>query len=81
MLGGLVAGAFGMADSGVMTSEVITHNTLLSTFFAMDIMAFQAAVGTLCTDSSSYFIACLVPLPVSLLVSYSSPRQASSAWT
>ena len=41
---------------------------VLNLFFAMDTMAFQAAVGTLCTNSSSYFIACPVPSPVSLLV-------------
>ena len=39
-----------------------------STFLAMDTMAFGAAVGTLCTDSSLYSIACPVPLPISLLV-------------
>ena len=66
--GGLDAGVFGMVDGGMMTSMVITHKTLSLTFFAMETMAFWAAVGTLCTDSSLYSIACLVPLPVSLSV-------------
>ena len=57
-----------MVDGGMMTSMVITCKTLSSTFLAMDTMALWAAVGTLCTDSSLYSIACPVPSPVSLLV-------------
>ena len=66
--GRLDSGVFCMADGGVMTGAVITCKTLSSTFFAMDTTVYQAAVGTLCTDSSSYSIACLVPSPISLLV-------------
>ena len=66
--GGLAIGFFGVADSGVMTGMVIICKTLSSTFFPMDTMAFQAAVGTLCTNSSSYSITCPMPLPVSLSV-------------
>ena len=61
-------GCWGLADGGVMTGMVITCKMLSSTFFAMDTMALQAAVGTLCTDSSSYSITCPLPLPISLLV-------------
>ena len=68
VLGRLVAGALGAADGGVMNGLAITCKTLSSTFFAMDTMVFQAVVGTLCTNSSSYSIACPVPSPVSLLV-------------
>ena len=65
---GLATGFFGMADGGVMTGAVITCKMLSSTFFTMDTIAFQAAIGTLCTNSSLYSIACPVPSPVSLLV-------------
>ena len=64
--GGLAAGVYGVADCSAMTSAVITFRTLSLTFLAMDTMAFQAAISTLCTDSSSYSIACTVP--ISLLV-------------
>ena len=66
--GGLASGIFSVADGGVMISAVITCKTLSLTFFAMKTMAFWAAVGTLCTNSSLYSIACPVPLPVSLSV-------------
>ena len=65
---GLAAGVFSTVDGSVTTSMVITCKTLSSNFLAMDTMAFQAAVGTLCTNSSSYSIACPVPLPISLSV-------------
>ena len=65
---GSASGVFGSADGGVMTGAVITWRTLSSTFLAMDTMALWAAVGVLCTDSSSYSIAYPVPLPVSLSV-------------
>ena len=64
---GLATGVFSIVDGGVMTGAIITCKKLSSTFLAMDTMAFQAAVGTLCTNSS-YSIACLVPSPFSLLV-------------
>ena len=64
----LAAGVFGRADGGVMTSVVIIRKTLSLTFFDMDTTVFQAAVGTLCTKSSSYSITCPVPSPVSLSV-------------
>ena len=67
MPGGLASGVFGVADGGVTTGAVITHKTLSLTFFAMDTMALHAAISMLCTNSSSYSIACLAPLPVSLL--------------
>ena len=66
--GRLASGIFGAADGGMMTGAIITCKLLSSTFFAMDTMAFQAVVGTLCIDSSSYSITCPVPLPVSLSV-------------
>ena len=66
--GELATGVFSTVDGGVMTGVVITCKMLSSTFFAMDTIAFQAAVSTLCTDSSLYSIACPMPLPVSLLV-------------
>ena len=66
--GGLAARVYSVADGGIMTSVVITCRTLSLTFFAMDTMAFWAAVSTLCTNSSSYSIAYLIPLPVSLSV-------------
>ena len=66
--GGLATGVFGTVDGGVMTGAVITHKTLSSTFLAIDTTAFQAAVSTLCAYSSSYSIACPVPLPISLSV-------------
>ena len=62
--GGLATRVFGAADGGVMTGAVIPRKTLSSTFFAMDTASFRAAVGTLCTDSSLYSIACPVPLPI-----------------
>ena len=68
VLSKLTAGAFGMADGSMMTGVVITHKMLSLTFFAIDTIAFWAVVGTLCTDSSSYSIACPVPSPISLLV-------------
>ena len=52
----------------MMTGAVITCKMLSSTFLAMDTTALRAAISALCTDSSSYSIACLVPLPVSLSV-------------
>ena len=67
-LGGLATGVFSMVDGSMMTGVVMTCKTLSSTFFAMDNTAFRAAFGTLCTNSSSYYIACPVPSPVSLLV-------------
>ena len=67
-LGGLATGVYGAADGGVMTSAVITCRILSLTLLAMDTMAFWAAIGTLCTNSSSYSIACPVTSPVSLLV-------------
>ena len=66
--GGLASGIFSTADGGVITGVVITRKMLSSTFLAMDTMAFQAAVGTLCTNSSLHSIACLVPSPISLSV-------------
>ena len=53
----------------MMTGVVITQKMLSSTFFPMDTTALRAAIGTLCTNSSSYSITCPVPLPVSLSVS------------
>ena len=55
---GLASGIFGAVDGGMMTGAVITSKTLSLTFFAMDTMAFRAAVSTLCTNSSLYSIAC-----------------------
>ena len=66
--GGLATGVCGTADSGVMTGAVSTCRMLALTFFATDTIAFQAAAGTLCTNSSLYSIACPVPFPISLLV-------------
>ena len=68
MPGGLVSGILSTVESSVMTGVVITRKTLSSTFLATDTTVFQAAVGTLCTNSSLYSIACLVPLPISLSV-------------
>ena len=68
MPGGLASGVFGAADGGMMTGAVITCKTLSLIFFATDTMALRAAIYVLCTDSSSYSIACPVPLPVSLSV-------------
>ena len=68
VLSGLATGLCGTADSSIMTSVVVTCRTLSSTFLAIDIMAFQAAVGTLYTDSSLYSITCPIPSPISLLV-------------
>ena len=58
----------GAADGGVTTGAVITRRTLSSTFLATDTTALRAAIGALCTDSSSYSIAYPVPSPVSLSV-------------
>ena len=68
MLSRLASGIFGAADGDMTTDVIITCKTLSLTFFAMDTMVFWAAVGTLCTNSSSYSIACLVPSLVSLSV-------------
>ena len=68
MPGRLASGVFGMADGGVTTYAVITRRTLSLTFLAMDTMALWAAIGPLCTNSSSYSIACPVPSLVSLSV-------------
>ena len=67
-LSGLAAGNFGAADGCVMIGIVIICKMLSSTFFAMDTTVLRAAVSTLCTNSYSYSIACLVPSPISLLV-------------
>ena len=68
MPGKSASGVVGAADGGVTTGAVIIQRTLSSTFLAMDMTALRAAVGTLCTNSSSYSIAYLVPSPVSLSV-------------
>ena len=52
----------------MITGVVITCKTLSLTFFATETSVLRAAVGMLCTDSSSYSIAYLAPLPVSLSV-------------
>ena len=65
---GLTTGICSMADGSLMTGVVITCKTISSTFLAMDTIVFQVVVGTLCTDSSSYSIACPVTLPISHLV-------------
>ena len=66
--GGLAAGFCSMVDCCAMTSVVIMHKKLSSTFLAMVTMVFWEAVSKLCSDTSLYSIACPVPLPVSLLV-------------
>ena len=68
MPGGLASGVLGMVDGGMMTGTVITCRMLSSAFLAMDTMVLRAAIGALCTDSSSYSIAYPVPSPVSLSV-------------
>ena len=79
--GGLTSGVFGAAEGGMMTGAVITHKMLSSTFLATDTMAFRAAVGTLCTYSFSYSIACPCPHPLASWLGLSSPRRVSPAWT
>ena len=66
--GDSASGVVGVADGGVTTGAVITRRTLSSTFLATDTTALRAAIGALCTDSSSYSIAYPVPSPVSLLM-------------
>ena len=65
---GLASGIFGVANGSMMTGVVITRKMLSLTFFPMDTTALWAAISMLCTDSSSYSIACPVPLPISLSV-------------
>ena len=64
----LDTGVFGTVDGDMMTGTVIIRKTLSLTFLATETVALRAAVGILCIDSSLYSTACLVPLPVSLLV-------------
>ena len=66
--GGLASGVLGVVDGGVTNGMAITCKTLSLTFFAKDTTVFWAAIGILCTECSSYSIACQVPLPTSLLV-------------
>ena len=68
MPGGLASWVFGVADGGMTIGVVIKRKTLSLTFFAMDTTVLQAAIGMLCTKSSSYSITYLVPSPVSLSV-------------
>ena len=65
---GLAVGVCGMVDCSTMTYVVTICRALSSTFLAMDMMVFRAAIGILCTDSSSYSITCPVPSPISLWV-------------
>ena len=65
----LAAGVCSAVDCNIKTGVVIIYKTLSLTFLAIDTMVFWAAVGILCTESSSYSIACPVPLHVSPLVS------------
>ena len=55
-------------DGGVMTGSHHTQDIVLDLLCHMDTMALRAAISTLCTNSSSYSIACPVPSPVSLSV-------------
>ena len=65
--GRLFAGFCGVADGRIITGAFIIYRTLSLTFFAMDTIAYQKDIGMLCTDSSSFSIACPMPSPVSLL--------------
>ena len=51
--GRLATGVCRVVDCGTMTGMVIMHRTLSLTFLATNTMAFQAAVSTFCTNSSS----------------------------
>ena len=63
----LAAGLCCIADCYAMTGAITTHKVLFTTFLAIEMMAFQAMAGILCTNFL-YSIACLVPSPTSLLV-------------
>ena len=66
--GGVATGSYRIVGCGIVTSAVIMCRMLSLTFLANKTTAFQAKASTLCTDSSSYYMSCLVPLPANLLV-------------